>query len=139
MPSNVCNFNVFSHGNGKDIMMDHHNIGLGKTYTNLWTDIDVGLGSSIYWSSGNYLGQGWVKETLWDIYGKTPPPVPGQLGTTSHDCNFIACANESARTVPLIGTNQLVEKIDPAQIYPKDIYWAQMKLFHNVNQSIITH
>ena len=135
--SKAASYNVFSHGKGKDINFDHHGSGTGMINTNLWTDIDAGIGTDIYSSGGDSGGYWWQNETFWNIYGNLPARAPNDLGIKSHDCNFVANAFENARPAALTGTNHFVERIDPARIYPKNMYWAQMKLLHNVMPSIL--
>ncbi len=69
-------YNVFRNGKGKDICIDHHNHAQSN---NLFTNIDAGVGSRIYFSGGNTTPRGiCFNETFWNITAQKEMPYCNQ-------------------------------------------------------------
>ena len=75
--NHLCSGNVIRRGVGANMNFDHHR---NKPFANLWSDIDVGIGSRIYESSGaGFNGpHSGAWETFWNIRSSawTLPPIP---------------------------------------------------------------
>ncbi|MEP6749074.1 MAG: glycosyl hydrolase family 28-related protein [Bacteroidota bacterium] len=123
-------YNVFHSGKGKDICIDHHN---HEQTNNLFTDIDAGIGSRIYVSGGNSTPRGLsFNETYWNIRGEKNMEYCDQFNTNAkHSRNNVQVAVKTAR--PSIfgdADGNWFETIDPANIFPSDLYLAQLKFHH---------
>jgi hypothetical protein len=123
-------YNVFHSGKGKDICIDHHN---HEQTNNLFTDIDAGIGSRIYVSGGNSTPRGLsFNETYWNIRGEKNMEYCDQFNTDAkHSRNNVQVAVKTAR--PSIfgdADGNWFETIDPLNLYPADLYLAQLKLHH---------
>lgn len=121
-------YNVFHNGKGLDICIDHHNHAQSH---NLFTNIDVGVGSRVYASGGNDTPRGICSyETFWNIRAERP-----MLYCNQYDTNEFHSANNVCVGVKTDLPSQLndaygnwFETIDPFQLYPADMYDAQMKV-----------
>jgi hypothetical protein len=132
----LASWNVFSQGRMLDARLDHHNSALKRTDHNLWTDLDAGAATDLYNSSGG-IGplRVYTRETFWNIQGKGKG---GSDPDSSSDFNtFVAVARENMRTAPPAGRNPFVERIPVETITPRNLYWAQMKLWHGISPSIV--
>ena len=111
--------NVFSHGSGVDLSIDHHRRG---PYENLFTDIDAGQGNRL-WEAGGDLTDGppgGARETYWSVRSMRPqdfPPWAVQM-------NVIGMS--SYRAAALAETGNWWEAIAPNSLEPKDLYSAQI-------------
>jgi hypothetical protein len=126
--SNFSVYNVFHNGSGKDICIDHHNHAQSH---NLFTNIDAGIGSRIYASGGNDTPRGICSyEAFWNIRTQQPMLYCNQFDTKdSHSTNNVCVGirtNQPSQFNDLYGN--WFETIDPIQLYPADLYEAQMKL-----------
>ncbi|MDB5047808.1 MAG: Pectate lyase superfamily protein [Fibrobacteres bacterium] len=131
-----ASYNVFSQGKLPDARFDHHTSSLRRTDHNLWTDIDAGEGSDIYNSSGATAPpRVFLNETFWNIQGKKS--TGSDPDVSSENNNFIAVGRENLRTAPPLGKNPFVERIPNDAISPRNLYWAQMKLLHGIDPSIV--
>ena len=143
----LASYNVFSCGTLPDARFDHHTNGCeNRCDHNLWTDIDAGIGSDIYNSSGPCAPlRHFLYETFWNIKGQKS--TGSDPDPTSKNNNFIAVDRENMRTVPPAGIDPYVERIPTNAVWlgavltktisPANLYWAQMKLLHNVDPSIV--
>ena len=110
--------NVFMQGSGIDMNFDHHR---RAPFENLWTDIDVGLGSRLWESGGDTVDgpQGGARETFWNIRSvlpQSPPPWGIQVNGIGLTTGWATALN----TV----TNWW-EAIVPTALTPPNIYLAQ--------------
>jgi hypothetical protein len=117
--ANLANGNVFSSGTGVDINFDHHCM---APYENLFTNINVGLGSRVWLSSGNVGAvQGphsGARETFWNV--RTANGVPPTGGPAWPQVTIVGNTQNS-----LSATRAWYEAIRPADLLPQDLYVAQ--------------
>ena len=123
-------YNVFHSGKGSDICIDHHN---HAQSSNLFTDIDAGIGSRIYTSGGKSTPRGLsFNETYWNIRGEKNMEYCDQFNTNAkHSANNVQVGIKTAR--PSIfgdADGNWFETIDPLQLYPANLYLAQLKYHH---------
>lgn len=120
--SNSSSGNVIMKGRGVDLSFDHH-----KRYphANLFTDIDLGLGTRMYKCGGGAsLGRhsaAW--ETFWNIRAargqKWPPDNFGP-----NLMNFVGVQADNQENITS-KTGRWFEKISPQQLQPQNLYEAQ--------------
>ena len=120
-------YNVFRNGKGTDICIDHHNHSQSH---NLFTNIDAGIGSRIYASGGNDTPRGiCFHEMFWNIRAERPMLFCNQYDTKDkHSTNNVCVGvktNLSSQLNDAYGN--WFEAIDPSQLYPADLYKAQME------------
>jgi hypothetical protein len=123
-------YNVFHSGKGKDICIDHHN---HAQSSNLFTDIDAGVGSRIYTSGGNSTPRGLsFNETYWNIRGEKNMEYCDQFNTDAkHSANNVQVGIKTARpSVFGDADGNWFETIDPLQLYPANLYLAQLNYHH---------
>jgi len=123
-------YNVFHSGRGKDICIDHHN---HEQSNNLFTDIDAGVGSRIYTSGGNSTPRGIsTNETYWNIRGEKNMEYCDQYNTEAkHSRNNVQVGIKTLRpSIAGDADGNWFETIDPASLYPADLYLAQLKYHH---------
>lgn len=114
--------NVFANGRGVDLCLDHH---VCAPYENLFTDIDAGAGTRLWFSGGgNALGKhSGARETFWNIRAAKPQKLPPKdFGPSS--MNFVALQTDlPSEENP---TNRWLEAISPKKIVPRDLHAAQL-------------
>jgi len=113
--------NVIMDGRGVDLCFDHHK---RAPYENLFTNIDAGLGSRLWkCGGGRALGRhAAARETFWNIRTELPQKHPGVFGPWS--MNLVALTTEEKSKTEMGG--RWFEVIDPKQVYPQNIYRAQL-------------
>lgn len=120
-------YNVFRNGKGTDLCIDHHNH--AQSY-NLFTNLNMGTGSRPYLSGGNDTPRGIsFHETYWNLRAAKPMLYCNQYDTDKHSeknvCVGITTDQPSLFNDPY---GNWFETIDPVQLYPQDLYEAQMRL-----------
>jgi len=114
--------NVSAHGKGKDLSFDHHRRAVNE---NLFTDIDAGVGTHLWLSSGgDSLGKhAGARNTFWNIRAAKPQNYPlSDFGPRS--INLIAVETKQPSDKNLSG--KWFEAIPPDKIIPQDIHAAQL-------------
>jgi hypothetical protein len=118
--SNLANGNVFADGKGVDINFDHHRM---APYENLFSNINVGIGSRIFESSGlPGASQGphsGARETFWNI--RNSRGVRVTRGPAWPQINIIGGTETS-----MIETEAWYEAIDPDNLFPQELYIDQL-------------
>jgi hypothetical protein len=121
-------YNVFRDGKGVDICIDHHNHDQAK---NLFTNLNLGVGSRAYNSGGNATPRGIsFEETYWNLIS---------ANTIDYVTQYNSKEKQSARNIQVgIQTDKpsslgdengnWFESITPKELHPQDLYKAQMKL-----------
>jgi autotransporter-associated beta strand protein len=115
---------VFMKGRGLDLNFDHHTY---LPYENLFTQLDLGLGSRHFASSGSRYPESAARETLWNIKSARPAtilPNPSPTRGRWPQPNFIGLTT----TLPTTRdpAQAWVEAIDPARLHPPNLYEAQL-------------
>ncbi|GIX02290.1 MAG: hypothetical protein KatS3mg112_1227 [Thermogutta sp.] len=118
---------VFCSGRGIDLCFDHHR---WVPYENLFTDIDAGLGSRLFASSGgdmrgNHTAGG---ETFWCIRTQKPVRWPTSLGIDAINLVGLNVA-DADQAVPVLPsptdlTGRWCEPIPPQKLFPPNLYEA---------------
>ncbi len=118
---------VFCSGRGVDLCFDHHR---WAPYENLFTDIDAGIGSRLFASSGgdtrgNHTAGG---ETFWCIRTQRPVRWPASLGIDSINLVGLDVA-DAAQAVPVLPsptdlTGRWCEPIPPGKLFPRNLHEA---------------
>jgi hypothetical protein len=118
--SNLANGNVFSQGTGVDINFDHHRL---APYENLFSDINVGIGSRLFESAGQPGAvQGppsGARETFWNVRNSNGVPPAG--GPAWPQINLIGNTRSS-----MTETKEWYEDIDPDGLNPQELYIDQL-------------
>lgn len=115
--------NVVSDGSGVDLAFDHHK---RAPYANLFTNIDVGLGTRI-WRSGGGAALGkhsaaW--ETFWNIRAERPQSwPPAAFGPDL--MNLVGLTTNAPSVLEKDG--KWFEAIDPRHLIPQNLHEAQLK------------
>ena len=112
---------VFAGGRGINLSMDHHR---WAPYENLFTDLDGGLGSRLFQSSGGGMrGQHTAAgETFWNIRCKTPLPWPKSFGPDQINIVGLPVTNQ-----PVLNPDgRWQENILPGQLQPADLHAAML-------------
>lgn len=108
--------NVYSACRGVDIHMDHHQY---DPYGNLWTEIDLGWGSSAW----NNNAHGSTKdEAYWNVRAGRALPYPAE------NLNNVAVGLQTTQTSVMKPAGPWHETIAPAALQPPNIYYAQHAL-----------
>jgi len=116
-----------------DICIDHHN---HDQRNNLFTDIDAGLGSRIYVSGGNSTPRGIsTNETYWNIRAERNMEYCDQFNTNAkHSTNNVQVGIKTARpSVAGDADGNWFETIEPVQLFPANLYLAQLQCHHYKN------
>lgn len=118
-----CAGNVFSHGRGLDLSLDHHR---RAPYENLFTDLDAGAGTRL-WKCGGGAKLGHhcgARGTFWNIRTQRPLtyPPPG-FGPASLNVVGLETSHEG-ETSP---EGKWFETIPPSQLEPKNLHQAQLQ------------
>lgn len=126
-------FNVFRNGKGTDICIDHHN---HQVRNNLFTNLNVGIGTRLYTSGGNDTPAGInINETYWNITATNNLSYNymgyNTSGAKSKNNVAVGIKTSSGSATPN-ADNNWYETINPASLYPKDLYVSQMKLVKNI-------
>jgi len=126
--SSSSTHNVFHNGKGTDLCIDHHN---HDQRNNLFTNLDAGVGSRIYFSGGNSVPRGiCFNETFWNIRAiNTMPYCDDKDDAKGRSLNNVCVGIFT--NLPSQFDNKdgnWFETIDPVILYPKDLYTAQVKL-----------
>ena len=114
--------NVIAHGRGMDLCFDHH---VCSPYENLFTDIDAGAGTRLwYCGGGEHLGKhSGTRETFWNIRAARDQVwPPDDFGPRS--MNFVAF--RTSRPTETSATGRWWEAVPPGQIDPPDLHLAQL-------------
>jgi hypothetical protein len=114
--------NVTAHGRGVDLCFDHHRRAVNE---NLFTDIDAGLGTHLWRSSGgDALGKhAAARNTFWNIRTAKPQNYPpGDFGPSS--INIVGIYTQ--QTTEKNANGRWFEAISPEKITPPDIHAAQL-------------
>jgi hypothetical protein len=116
--------NVFSKGSAVDMSIDHHR---KAPYQNLFTEIDVGIGSRV-WRSGGTRGRGLhtaTGATFWNIDSEKRFPLPpegfGPAGLIFVGLNTGDVAKDA------IPAGWHYENFVPAHLQPQNLYHAQFE------------
>lgn len=115
---------VFMKGSGVDINFDHHTY---LPYENLFTQINIGVGSRHFASSGSRNPEAAARETLWNISSTNPVttlPNPSPSRGLWPQANFIGINTTLATTKDPI--NAWIEAITPTSLTPPNLYEAQL-------------
>ena len=131
--SEFSKFNVFRNGKGTNINIDHHN---HAPRNNLFTNIDLGLGSRPYESGGAVGPYGIsINETYWNITAVKDMPYNyvgyGTAGIKSKNNVAVGIKTAQSSEMPNVDNNWY-ETIQPALLYPKDLYIEQMRLVKKI-------
>ena len=113
--------NVFASGRGVDVNFDHHR---RAPYENLFTDIDVGLGSRV-WASGGGAALGRhsaARGTFWNLRSERSISPPGRSFAPPM-INIVGVRSERAASTEADGL--WFEPIDPETLEPQNLYEAQ--------------
>jgi hypothetical protein len=117
-----CSGNVIKGGKGVDLDFDHHK---AVPYQNLFTDIDAGAGSRLWFCGGGAaLGrQCAARGTFWNIRARSPLRYP-PAGWGPASMNLVAFDTDQASSTDASG--KWFEAIPPARISPPDLHAAQL-------------
>jgi hypothetical protein len=114
--------NVFSNGSGVDLNFDHHRRG---PYENLFTNIDVGLGTRM-WACGGGQKLGLhcgARGTFWNIHSEQAQQYPpAKFGPASMNLIGVQSDAESAKNPD----GKWFEVIEPGQLSPQNLHEAQL-------------
>ncbi|MCP4093625.1 MAG: hypothetical protein GY747_09260 [Planctomycetes bacterium] len=114
--------NVFSNGSGVDLNFDHHRRG---PYENLFTNIDVGLGTRM-WTCGGGQKLGLhcgARGTFWNIRAQQAQKYPWR-GFGPKSMNLIGVQTNSESVKEADG--KWMEAIDPQSLSPQNLHEAQL-------------
>ncbi|MCA9192566.1 MAG: hypothetical protein KDB03_12415 [Planctomycetales bacterium] len=113
--------NVTMRGRGVDLCFDHHRY---APHSNLFTDIDLGLGSRMFQSGGgSALGKhsaAWT--TFWGIRSRQNVSWPN--GWSPDQINLVGIQTEASAILERAG--RWLEPIKPAILKPTNLYEAQL-------------
>ena len=114
--------NVYSHGSGPDINLDHHK---RAPYENLFTEIDAGKGSRLWkCGGGKNLGKNsGARETFWNIKTSTGITVPPR--NFAPDLINIIGLKINSETIKSPG-GKWIEVILPTKVIPQNLYKSQL-------------
>lgn len=120
-------YNVFSHGEGEDVCIDHHNHAQSH---NLFTEIDAGLGNRLYASGGVETPRGICSnEVFWNITATNNMVYCNQYDTMEkHSKNNVQIGIKT--NLPSVFNDvygNWFETIEPSSLFPKNLYKAQME------------
>jgi hypothetical protein len=117
-----CSGNVFSQGKGVDLCFDHHR---DAPYENLFTDIDIGLGTRPWQcGGGDDLGKNTgARATFWNIRARRPISYPPPaFGPPS--MNLVGLQTDKPSVKQPDG--KWFEAIPPEALAPQDLHAAQL-------------
>jgi hypothetical protein len=120
--------NVFHDGKGADLCIDHHN---HDQRNNLFTNLDAGVGSRIYFSGGNASPRGIsFSETYWNIRAARKMPYCDQYNDArGRSLNNVAVGIYTDLPSQFQNPDgNWFETIDPVNLIPRDLYSAQIHL-----------
>ena len=123
--SNTSTHNVFRHGRGTDLCIDHHN---HDQRDNLFTNLNAGLGSRLYFSGGKAAPLGiCFNETFWGIDAATSMPYCNEKDDSRGRSLDNVCVGIRTQQPSRLEDKDgnWFETIDPTRLYPRDIYEAQ--------------
>jgi hypothetical protein len=130
----VSSGNVFSAGRGVNMNFDHHRV---VPYENLFTDIDVGVGDTLWigsrnGDSGNADGgpPSAARSTVWNIRASN---AQGSLPNWPQ-LNVIGMLRYPTQKTG----NLWVEQLDPAALSPSNLYLAQLAYRQDGNPPTLT-
>lgn len=115
--------NVYANGRGRNVSFDHHR---NVPYENLYTNIDVGVGTEIWRSGGgDALGAHCAaRGTFWNIRAEQPFSLPdADWGPWS--MNFVGL--DASATTATLPDGRWVEALTPGALDPADLHEAQLK------------
>jgi hypothetical protein len=118
--------NVFERGRGANLTLDHH----GRApFENLYTEVDVGLGTRTWASGSGNPGEGnsGARQTFWNIQAATPQHWPGGYPYAMRppdQLNFVGITTNDATVMTPAG--RWWEAIPPAALTPPNLYEAQL-------------
>lgn len=117
---------VAAHGRGVDLCFDHHK---RHPHANLFTDIDLGLGTRMFRSGGGGgLGRNsaaWT--TFWNIRAAKPQSWPWSSATTGFGPDLMNLVGVETKAPATLDRNgRWFEPIPPAQLQPQNLYEAQL-------------
>jgi hypothetical protein len=125
--SNKAMYNVFRSGIGANINIDHHNHGQSK---NLFTNLNVGAGNRLYQSGGKDTPRGiCTGETFWNITAVQPMGYPDEKDKGVKHSTGNVCVGIKTKRASVLGDayGNWFESIAPTDLYPQDLYRAQMQ------------
>ena len=109
-------------GRGEDLTFDHHKY---ANHTNLFTDLDAGVGTNIFLSGGGArLGRhcgAW--STWWNI--RTERPVRFPAGWATDMISIVGVRSPGPAVTKAEG--RWFEPIPPDRLEPQDLYQAQLE------------
>lgn len=114
--------NVISRGRGVDLCFDHHR---SVPYENLFTDIDAGAGMRL-WNSGGGAALGKhsaARGTFWNIRAARPLEYP-KPGFGPPSMNLVGLHTTQPSVLEREG--KWFEAIPPAELFPQNLYEAQL-------------
>ncbi|KAJ9520690.1 hypothetical protein QJQ45_007551 [Haematococcus lacustris] len=120
---------VWSEGTGLDVNLDHHK---GQTYSVLWTNLDLGLGTRP-WDNGGSANRGLdagTFTTYWRVTGSGLRPLRvGPRNWQGPWLNYVGLTN----SFPSLDSNNLtrtwwVERLSPHRLQPPNLHLAQRNL-----------
>ncbi|QIP12460.1 DNRLRE domain-containing protein [Spirosoma aureum] len=125
-------YNVFHNGKGKDLCIDHHN---HDQRNNLFTNLDMGVGSRPYESGGKAKPTGIsLQTTYWNLYAQRDMQYCDQYETSSDPDKSRNNVAVGVRTIRPSETpdarGNWFETITPARLYPADLYTAQLEYYN---------
>jgi hypothetical protein len=125
-------YNVFHNGKGKDLCIDHHN---HAQRNNLFTNLDMGVGSRPYQSGGNATPAGIsTQTTYWNLRAQQDMQYCDQYETSSDPDKSRNNVAVGVRTIRPSETpdaqGNWFETITPARLYPADLYTAQLESYN---------
>lgn len=127
----TATYNVFHSGSCDDLFIDHHT---HEPSRNLFTNLNAGAGTNLYRSGGTDQPAGLCfQETFWNITADKDMDYPDEKDKgAKHSSNNVCVGIRTNRSSALGDANgNWFETIAPADLYPKDLYLAQMQLRKN--------
>lgn len=120
-------YNVFHDGKGNDLCIDHHNHAQSK---NLFTYLNAGAGTRLYSSGGNDKPRGiCFNETFWNIRAVANMNYCNEKDDSTQHASGNICVGIKTTLPSSLNDayGNWFETIEPSQLYPQDIYQAQME------------
>ena len=120
-------YNVFHSGKAKDLAIDHHN---HEQSLNLFTDLDAGTGSRLYLSGGYETPRGICSnETFWNIRSQRKVKYCNQYDDATGYSKNNVCVGLNTDLPSIFGDvhDNWFEQISPVNLYPQNLYHAQIK------------
>ncbi len=116
-----ANLNVYMNSAGPDLHLDHHQT---DSHDNLWTNIDTGVGHSVWQNNAHVLlksrAGSTAGEVFWNVRARGPLPLP--------ETKFKNIIVGMSTTDPAVREpdGAWYEPIDPAKLTPPNIFEAQL-------------